>query len=88
MSEVYEELVVRALIYRHMDKGTDRRVVLFQANVAYLGRAGTGLEGSRPDFFDRASDDLQPLKWSAVWNMICIISASPSRRSMAIGSPI
>src|SRR3989344_5489989 len=50
--DVRQKVIVKALVSRHMGKGADRGAALAK-HVAYLGRAGAGVEGERPDFFDR-----------------------------------
>lgn len=55
--DVRQRVIVKALISRHRGKGAERGAALSK-HVAYLGRAGAGQEGSRPEFFDRAPDDI------------------------------
>ncbi|WP_236547583.1 DUF3363 domain-containing protein [Brevundimonas sp. G8] len=57
---------MKALISRHGGRGAERGAALAK-HVAYLGRAGAGLEGSRPEFFDRASDDVHPAEMIGGW---------------------
>lgn len=46
-------------------KGADRQAGL--RHVAYLGRAGAGVEGSRPEFFDRADQGLDAAAITRGW---------------------
>ncbi|RYG17384.1 MAG: type VI secretion protein, partial [Caulobacteraceae bacterium] len=64
--DVRQRVIVKALISRHRGKGAERGVALSK-HVAYLGRAGAGLEGSRPEFFDRASDDIHAAERVRGW---------------------
>ena len=57
--DVRQKVIVKALVSRHMGKGADRGAALAK-HVAYLGRAGAGAEGSRPEFFDPGLDGVQP----------------------------
>ncbi|WAC61334.1 DUF3363 domain-containing protein [Brevundimonas sp. SL130] len=64
--DVRQRVIVKALISRHMGRGAERGVALAK-HVAYLGRAGAGLEGSQAHFFDRASDDVDPAEMVGGW---------------------
>lgn len=64
--DVRQRVIVKALISRHRGKGAERGAALSK-HVAYLGRAGAGLEGSRPEFFDRTSDDVHPAERVSGW---------------------
>lgn len=57
--DIRQRVVVKALVSRHMGKGADRAAALAK-HVAYLGRPGAGVEGERPEFFDRDIDGVQP----------------------------
>ncbi len=57
--DVRQKVIVKALVSRHMGKGADRAAALAK-HVAYLGRQGAGVEGERPEFFDRSADGVQP----------------------------
>ena len=57
--DVRQRVIVKAMVSRHVGKGADRAAALGK-HVAYLGRAGAGVEGARPDFFDRDADAIQP----------------------------
>ena len=50
--DVRQRVIVKALVSRHVGKAAARAGAL-AAHVAYLGRSGAGVEGARPDFFDR-----------------------------------
>ncbi|MFA4937675.1 DUF3363 domain-containing protein [Brevundimonas sp.] len=53
--DVRQRVIVKALVSRHVGKAAARASAL-AAHVAYLGRAGAGAEGARPDFFNRELD--------------------------------
>ncbi|MGV9009971.1 DUF3363 domain-containing protein [Brevundimonas sp.] len=55
--DVRQRVIVKALVSRHLGKGAERSAAL-AAHIAYLGRAGAGVEGARPEFFDRETDRL------------------------------
>ena len=57
--DVRQKVIVKALVSRHMGKGADRAAALAK-HVSYLGRPGAGMEGERPEFFDRSVDGVQP----------------------------
>lgn len=57
--DVRQKVIVKALVSRHMGKGADRAAALAK-HVSYLGRPGAGVEGERPEFFDRSADGVQP----------------------------
>ena len=50
--DVRQRVIVKALVSRHLGKGTTRLAAL-AAHVVYLGRQGAGVEGERAAFFDR-----------------------------------
>ena len=55
--DVRQRVIVKALVSRHADgRGMKGQALLKHA--AYLGRAGAGVDGGRPDFFDRDGDGL------------------------------
>ena len=56
--DVRQRVIVKALVSRHVGKAAVRAGAL-AAHVAYLGRSGAGVEGARPDFFDRADDRVE-----------------------------
>lgn len=64
--DVRQRVVVKALVSRHLGKGFERGTAL-AAHVAYLGRAGAGQDGARPDFFDRASDEVDEAAATREW---------------------
>ena len=45
--DVRQRVIVKAMVSRHVGKGADRAAALGK-HVAYLGRAGAGVEGARP----------------------------------------
>ena len=56
--DVRQHVIVKALVSRHLGKGADRAAALAK-HVAYLGRAGAGEEGARPEFFERDAGAVQ-----------------------------
>lgn len=64
--DVRQRVIVKALISRHIGKGVIRGEALAK-HVGYLGRPGAGVDGARPDFFDRAEDELDAATMSATW---------------------
>ena len=52
--DLRQRVIVKALVSRHLGKGAERAAALGK-HVAYLGRAGAGQEGARPEFFDRGA---------------------------------
>jgi len=56
--DVRQRVIVKALVSRHLGKGADR-VAALAKHVAYLGRAGAGEEGARPEFFERDAEAVQ-----------------------------
>jgi len=56
--DVRQRVIVKALVSRHVGKAAARAGAL-AAHVAYLGRSGAGLDGTRADFFDRRDDDVE-----------------------------
>lgn len=65
--DVRQKVIVKALVSRHAGRGADRAAALGK-HVAYLGRAGAGLDGERPEFFGRAADGVRPAVETAGWN--------------------
>ena len=65
--DVRQKVIVKALVSRHAGRGADRSAALAK-HVAYLGRSGAGMEGERPQFFDRDVDGLQPAVETADWS--------------------
>lgn len=65
--DVRQRVIVKALVSRHIGKGAERAAAL-AAHVSYLGRSGAGVEGARPEFFDRAADDVQPAAETGGWS--------------------
>lgn len=65
--DVRQRVIVKALVSRHIGKGADRAAAL-AAHVSYLGRPGAGVEGARPEFFDREADGVRPAVETAGWS--------------------
>ena len=65
--DVRQRVIVKALVSRHIGKGTDRAAALAK-HVAYLGRSGAGVEGARPEFFDREGEGLRPQVETEGWS--------------------
>ncbi|MDZ4317598.1 MULTISPECIES: DUF3363 domain-containing protein [Brevundimonas] len=65
--DVRQRVIVKALVSRHVGKGADRAAALAM-HVSYLGRSGAGMEGSRPEFFDRETDALSPAAETNGWS--------------------
>jgi type IV secretory pathway VirD2 relaxase len=59
-------VVVKALVSRHASKGALRGAALAQ-HVSYLGRSGAGAQGARPEFFDRAGDQVDAQAATRGW---------------------
>ncbi|MCH4269667.1 MAG: DUF3363 domain-containing protein [Brevundimonas sp.] len=64
--DVRQRVIVKALVSRHVGKGAARAGAL-AAHVAYLGRSGAGVEGARPDFFDRTDDGVEAALETRGW---------------------
>ncbi|MFC5390323.1 DUF3363 domain-containing protein [Brevundimonas bullata] len=65
--DVRQRVIVKALVSRHVGKAATRAGAL-AAHVAYLGRSGAGVEGARPDFFDRADDGIEAALETRGWS--------------------
>lgn len=65
--DVRQRVIVKALVSRHIGKGAERAAAL-AAHVSYLGRSGAGVEGVRPEFFDREADGVGPTVETAGWS--------------------
>ncbi|KDP95417.1 type VI secretion protein [Brevundimonas sp. EAKA] len=65
--DVRQKVIVKALVSRHAGRGAERAAALGK-HVAYLGRAGAGLEGERPDFFDRELNGIRPAVETDGWS--------------------
>jgi len=57
--DVRQRVIVKALVSRHVGKGAERAAALGK-HVAYVGRSGAGVEGARPEFFDRDAEGVRP----------------------------
>lgn len=64
--DVRQRVIVKALVSRHLGKGADRATALTK-HIIYLGRAGAGAEGARPDFFDKDREAILPLAEAEGW---------------------
>lgn len=65
--DVRQRVIVKALVSKHVGKGAVRAGAL-AAHVAYLGRTGAGVEGARPDFFDRTDDRVSAAVETRGWS--------------------
>jgi len=65
--DVRQRVIVKALVSRHVGKAAGRAGAL-AAHVAYLGRSGAGVEGARPDFFDRTDDGVEAAFETRGWS--------------------
>lgn len=65
--DVRQRVIVKAMVSRHVGKGAARAAAL-AAHVGYLGRAGAGRAGARPNFFHRESDTVNPRAATAGWS--------------------
>ncbi len=65
--DVRQRVIVKALVSRHVGKAAARAGAL-AAHVAYLGRLGAGVEGARPDFFDRTDDGVEAAMETRGWS--------------------
>ncbi|MBU1540456.1 MAG: DUF3363 domain-containing protein [Alphaproteobacteria bacterium] len=65
--DVRQRVIVKAMVSRHTGKGADRAAAL-ASHVAYLGRAGAGIEGERPQFFDREGEGSELTAVTKAWN--------------------
>ena len=65
--DVRQRVIVKALVSRHIGKGVDRAAALAK-HLVYLGRSGAGLDGERPEFFDREKDRLAVQDETAGWS--------------------
>jgi type IV secretory pathway VirD2 relaxase len=65
--DVRQRVIVKALVSRHIGKGADRAAALAK-HVVYLGRSGAGVDGARPEFFDRDRDGVPPKVETGGWS--------------------
>jgi len=65
--DVRQRVIVKALVSRHVGMAAARAGAL-AAHIAYLGRSGAGVEGARPDFFDRADDGVEAALETRDWS--------------------
>jgi type IV secretory pathway VirD2 relaxase len=64
--DVRQRVIVKALVSRHAGKSAARGEALAK-HVAYLGRSGAGVEGARPEFFDRSVDEVDIASRTGGW---------------------
>ena len=64
--DVRQRVVVKALVCRHAGKGPAGASALAK-HVAYLGRAGAGVEGARPEYFNGRAEALEPAEETCGW---------------------
>lgn len=64
--DVRQKVIVKALVSRHVGRGAGRGAALAR-HVAYLGRAGAGADGTRPEFFDGRAEALDASAETAGW---------------------
>lgn len=64
--DVRQRVIVKALVSRHSGRGALRGAALAQ-HVAYLGRSGAGVEGAKPEFFDRSQDQADAQSATTGW---------------------
>ena len=64
--DLKQRVVVKALVSRHAGKGGARGVALAR-HVSYLGRSGAGVDGARPEFFDRTVEGLDAREATRAW---------------------
>jgi type IV secretory pathway VirD2 relaxase len=55
--DVRQRVIVKALVSRHAAGGRARGAALLK-HASYLGRSGAGMDGGRPEFFDRDTEGL------------------------------
>lgn len=66
--DVRQRVIVKALVSRHTGVGAARAEALGK-HITYLGRSGAGLEGARPEFFDRSTGGLDAQAAAAGWRL-------------------
>lgn len=65
--DVRQRVIVKALVCRHSGKGPAGASALAK-HVAYLGRAGAGVEGARPEYFNGRAEALEPAEETRGWD--------------------
>lgn len=65
--DVRQRVIVKALLCRHGGKGSAGAGALAK-HVAYLGRAGAGAEGARPEYFSGRAEALEPTEETRGWS--------------------
>ncbi len=64
--DVRQRVIVKALVFRYAGAGAMRAAALLK-HVSYLGRSGAGLEGARPEFFDKSNEGLDAREVTRGW---------------------
>lgn len=64
--DVRQRVIVKALVSRHTGKGAERAGAL-AAHVAYLGRDGAAIDGSRAEFFGREGETPEVVAAARAW---------------------
>lgn len=64
--EVRQRVIVKALVCRHGGKGFAGAGALAK-HVTYLGRAGAGVEGARPEYFNGRAEAPEPAEETRGW---------------------
>lgn len=64
--DVRQRVIVKALVSKHAGERAARGEALAK-HVAYLHRAGAGVEGARPEFFDRSADKIDAASATGGW---------------------
>lgn len=65
--DMRQRVIVKALVSQHVGAGAARATALGR-HVSYLGRSGAGLEGAKPEFFDRDVDGLDAREATRGWS--------------------
>ncbi|RZJ00022.1 MAG: DUF3363 domain-containing protein [Brevundimonas sp.] len=65
--DVRQRVIVKALVCRHSGKGPARTGALAK-HVAYLGRAGAGLDGAKPGYFNEKVETFEPVEETRGWS--------------------
>lgn len=65
--DVRQRVIVKALVCRHGGQGSGGAGALSK-HVAYLGRAGAGVEGARPEYFNGRAEALEPAEETRGWS--------------------
>lgn len=65
--DVRQRVIVKALVCRHGNKGPAAASALAR-HVAYIGRAGAGVAGSRPEYFNGRTEALEAAEEARSWS--------------------